>query len=114
MLILVVDHLKKEKSNKMAQNDYIIGAISCSDATAYSGSFVKLQGIGKATGADEICVIADIAFGQSVTPDSSTTVSSFTEIINLKPGDVVHGPIARFKTGTSTDGNGILAYFAKS
>jgi hypothetical protein len=98
----------------MAQDDYIIGAISCSDATAYSGSFIKLQGIGKSTEDNELCIIADIAYGQSANPEGDTTIQSYTGIVNLKVGDIIHGPIARFKTGTSTDGNGILAYYRKN
>ena len=97
----------------MAQEDYIIGAISCSDATSYSGSFVKLLGLGKATDADDICIITDIAFGQSALPEGDTIITSYTGIVNISPGDVVNGPIERFKTGTSTEGNGILAFYAK-
>ena len=95
----------------MAQNDYIIGAISCSNATSYTGSFVKLQMLNNSAADGETIQIDRIEYGQLSDPESSTVITSVTGPINLHIGQSIDGPIARFKVGTNEAGKGVLAYF---
>ena len=90
---------------------YIKGAISCSNSTSYTGSFIKLQAVGGNTGDDDVAVITEVQYGQLADPHSSTTVTSTTGPITLAAGHHIDGPRYAFTTGVSTAKNGILAYF---
>ena len=93
---------------------YIKGAVSCSDGTEYTGSFIRLQALGQTGGADNHkVVLTNIQFGSLAEPESATTIESTTGTIELSPGATIEGPIYAFKTGTSTGnvGAGILAYY---
>ena len=95
----------------MAQNDYIIGAISCSNATSYTGSFVKLQVLNNSAADGETIQLDRIEFGELAEPESTTVITSITGPVVLHVGQSIDGPIARFKVGTNEGGKGVLAYF---
>ena len=90
---------------------YIRGAISCSNGTAYTGSFVKLQMLNNNAGDAETIQLDRIEFGQLAQPESATTITSITGPIVLHVGQSIEGPIGRFKVGTNEGGKGVLAYF---
>ena len=92
-------------------NTFIKGAISCSNGTQYTGSFVKLQMLNNNAGDAETIQIERIEFGELANPESSTVITSVTGPINLHIGQSIDGPIARFKVGTNEGGKGVLAYF---
>ena len=92
-------------------NTFIKGAISCSNGTQYTGSFVKLQMLNNNAGDAETIQIDRIEYGQLSDPESSTVITSVTGPINLHIGQSIDGPIARFKVGTNEAGKGGLAYF---
>jgi hypothetical protein len=92
-------------------NTNIIGAISCSNATAYTGSFVKLQALGNS---DEEVTITEVQWGQLKTPYSANDWGTGTGPLELVAGGApIEGPIFAFKTGTNTVTTGILAYYKK-
>ena len=92
---------------------YVKGAISCSNSTSYTGSFIKLQALG-APGSEY--VIERIEFGELTEPESGFSPSGLSTRIVIPVGSSIEGPIARFKTSGSfsddTDG-GLLAYYSK-
>ena len=88
---------------------YIKGAISCSNATSYTGSFVKIQALGDA--GDVECLLDRVEFGQLANPEISSSVDAVTGQIEIPAGSFIDGPIMRFKTGTNGAGKGFLAYF---
>jgi len=96
----------------MANESFIKGAISCSNATSYTGSFVKLQMLNNSAADGETIQIDRIEFGQLTNPESSTTITSTTGPVVLHIGQSISGPIARFKVGTNDAGKGVLAYFS--
>ena len=88
---------------------YITGAISCSNATSYTGSFVKIQALGDA--GDVECLLDRVEFGKHADPVSDSTITSTTGPIEIPAGSSIDGPIVKFKTGTNAAGKGFLAYF---
>jgi hypothetical protein len=92
-------------------NTFIRGAISCSNGTEYTGSFVKLQMLNNNAGDAETIQLDRIEFGQLAQPESATTITSITGPVVLHVGQSIEGPIARFKVGTNEGGKGVLAYF---
>jgi len=92
-------------------NTLIKGAISCSNATSYTGSFVKLQMLNDSAADGETIQLDRIEFGQLTEPESSTVITSVTGPVALHTGQSIDGPIVRFKVGTNEDNKGVLAYF---
>ena len=90
---------------------YIEGAISCSNATSYTGSFVKLQMLNNSAADGETIQIDRIEFGQLADPEADTTIQNVTGPIALHTGQSIDGPIARFKVGTNEAEKGVLAYY---
>ena len=88
---------------------YITGAISCSNATSYTGSFVKIQALGDA--GDVECVLDRIEWGQHTDPIANATTVISSSAIEIPAGTSIDGPILKFKTGTNAAGKGFLAYF---
>lgn len=87
---------------------YITGAISCSNATSYTGSFVKIQ----ALGADDTeCVLDRVEWGKFTDPITDATTVIASDAVQIPAGTSVEGPILQFKTGTNGAGKGFLAYF---
>ena len=95
----------------MSSYQYIKGAISCSNATSYTGSFVKLQALNNSAADGEVIEIERIEFGEIVDPESDTVITNVIGSVRLDIGQSVEGPIARFKVGTNEENKGILAYF---
>ena len=95
----------------MSSYQYIKGAISCSNATSYTGSFVKLQALNNSAADGEVVEIERIEFGEIADPESDTVITNTIGPIRLHIGQSVEGPIARFKVGTNEAEKGILAYF---
>ena len=92
-------------------NTFIKGAISCSNATSYTGSFVKLQMLNNSAADGETIQIDRIEFGELAVPESATVITSVTGKVLLHTGQSIDGPIAKFKVGTNEAGKGVLAYF---
>ena len=92
-------------------NTLIKGAISCSNATSYTGSFVKLQMLNDSAADGETIQLDRIEFGNLTQPESSTVITSVTGPVVLHIGQSIDGPIARFKVGTNEANKGVLAYF---
>jgi len=92
---------------------YIKGAISCSNATSYTGSFVKLQMLNNSAADDETIQLDRVEFGQLADPEISSSITSVTGPIVLHTGQSIEGPIARFKVGTNEANKGVLAYYIK-
>jgi len=90
---------------------YVKGAISCSNATEYTGSFIKIQALGDA--GDQECLLDRVEFGQLANPEISSSVNAVTGPIEIPAGSFIDGPIMRFKTGTNGVGKGFLAYYTK-
>ena len=111
---------------------YIKGAISCSEDTEYTGSFVKLQAVHEtylwdATLANNKQTVAtssllNITWGQSPQGTPQNINDSLDNIgpggggvnggeIKVNVGDSIEGPIYSFKT--KTNGGGWLAYYRK-
>ena len=86
---------------------YITGAISCSNATSYTGSFVKLQALGAD---DKECSLSRVEFGRLKDPEISSSITSITTAIKIPAGSFIEGPIVRFKPAGGNDDNWI-AYF---
>ena len=95
----------------MSSYQYIKGAISCSNATSYTGSFVKLQALNNSAADGEVVEIERIEFGEIADPESDTVITHVVGSVRLHIGQSVEGPIARFKVGTNEENKGILAYF---
>ena len=106
----------------MSSYQYIKGAISCSNATSYTGSFVKLQALNNTAADTEVIVIDRIEFGlskdtkfidsygQPGTKIEVSNVFSLAENVPAVAGYYIEGPIAAFKV---TSG-GCLAYDTKN
>ena len=92
-------------------SQYIKGAISCSNATSYTGSFVRLQMLNNSAADAETIQIDRLEFGELAKPESATIITSITGPVVLHTGQSIEGPIVRFKVGTNEDGKGVLAYF---
>ena len=92
-------------------NTFIKGAISCSNGTQYTGSFVKLQMLNNSAADGETIQLDRIEFGELAEPESTTVITSITGPVVLHVGQSIDGPIARFKVGTNEGGKGVLAYF---
>ena len=88
---------------------YITGAISCSNATSYTGSFVKIQALGDA--GDVECVLDRVEWGKFAEPIADATTVITSDAVQIPAGTSVEGPILQFKTGTNGAGKGFLAYF---
>ena len=89
---------------------YITGAISCSNTTSYTGSFIKIQALGDA--GDVECLLDKVEFGKFTNPVASSTITSTTGPIEIPAGSFIDGPIVQFKTGTNGAGKGFLAYYS--
>ena len=103
---------------------YIIGAISCSENVAYTGSFVKLQALGgyDREAQHQTSSLLNVTWGQwpstgDIGHPSASGVDSGTGVlanggsITIPAGSHIDGPIYSFKT--MTDGGGWLAYYRK-
>ena len=88
---------------------YIKGAISCSNNTAYTGSFVKLKAVGPL---NQSASLDRVEWGTLTEPEVSSSVAGVaTTKLVLLSGDTLDGPIMRFKTNTSNGVEcGIIAY----
>ena len=89
---------------------YITGAISCSNATSYTGSFIKIQALGDA--GDVECLLDKVEFGKFTNPVASSTITSTTGPIEIPAGSFIDGPIVQFKTGTNGAGKVFLTYYS--
>ena len=78
---------------------YITGAISCSNATSYTGSFVKIQALGDA--GDVECVLDRVEWGKHTDPIENATTVISSSAIEIPAGTSIDGPILKFKTGTN-------------
>ena len=106
---------------------YIIGAISCSENTAYTGSFVKLQAVHEnvVQELDDKSIatasLSNITWGQFPGSgdisdgDGNDTMVDGTLAnggkVTVPVGSYIDGPIYSFKT--MTNGGGWLAYYLK-
>ena len=92
----------------MAYN-YIKGAISCSNGTAYTGSFVKLQAVGPL---NQSASLDRVEWGSLADPEISSSVTGIAENkLILLSGDCITGPVMRFKTNANNGTEcGIIAY----
>ena len=88
------------------------GAISCTNPTSYTGSFVKLLITGVPPSAS--AKIDRIEWGNLTEPESSFTPTGvITGSMTFPAGTVIDGPIARFKYASTDNNGGILAYYHK-
>ena len=97
--------------------DYIIGAISTSAATSYTGSFVKIHAMGSSglvTGSTH--TLTNVVLGSHQLPHTGSWPgnSGFLNNITLVKDHSIELPIQGFKTPADEDGIGFLAYFTKN
>ena len=84
---------------------YIKGAISCSNATSYTGSFVKIQALGDA--GDVECLLDRVEFGQLANPEISSSITHVVTNLEVSHSAVIEGPIYGFKLANGS----VLAYY---
>mgnify|MGYP001411389580 CR=1 FL=1 len=95
--------------------DYIIGAISTSAATSYTGSFVKIHAMGsQATASSHTLTNVVLGSPQSPHTGSWPNNSGILNNITLSQGNPIELPIQGFKTPADAAGIGFLAYFTKN
>ena len=91
----------------MGVYQYITGAVSCSNATEFTGSFCRITALGAN---DAEVELSRVEFGILADPESDTVITSVAGKIILPAGASIEGPIARFKTGTNAANEGFIAY----